>query len=91
MSNKKMIDDRFKQSFSELNIVEKRNHNELIYIASLVQIKEQQLKLPSVLRVKNYDVNRQAQITENEMLDFLYEDIYCIKRELITILTAENK
>ena len=88
-----MINDSFKLSFSELNLVEKRNQisNELIYIASLIQIKEQQLKLPPVLSVKNYDVNKQAQITENEMLDFLYEDIYCIKRELITILTADNK
>ena len=88
-----MIDDSFKLSFSELNLVEKRNQisNELIYIASLIYIKEEQLHLSSALMAKNYDVNKQAQITENEMLDFLYEDIYCIKRELITILTADNK
>lgn len=87
-----MIDDKFKNSFSLLNTIEKRNQisNELLSIASLIKIKEEQLKLPSALNVKNYDVNKQCDFTENEMLDFLYEDIYSIKRELITILTIEK-
>lgn len=49
-------------------------------------MKESQLKIPSVLNVKNYDVNKQTNFSEDEMLDFLYEDIYSIKRELITLL-----
>lgn len=54
-------------------------------------MKEEQLKLPSILNVKNYDSNKQSKLTENDMLDFLYEDIYSIKRELITLLSVENR
>ena len=88
-----MIDNSFKSSFSRLNTIEKRNqiNNELLFIASLVKMKEEQLKLPSILNVKNYDSNKQSKLTENDMLDFLYEDIYSIKRELITLLSVENR
>lgn len=83
-----MITDNLKNDFSNLNTIEKRNQisNELLYIALLIKMKESQLKIPSVLNVKNYDVNKQANFCEDEMLDFLYEDIYSIKRELITLL-----
>lgn len=88
-----MIADDFKNDFSNLNTIEKRNQisNELLYIASLIKMKEEQLKLPSVLNVKKYDINKQINYSENEMLDFLYEDIYNIKRELITLLSVENR
>lgn len=49
-----MIDNSFKSSFSRLNTIEKRNqiNNELLFIASLIKMKEEQLKLPSILNVK---------------------------------------
>ncbi len=85
--------DEFKNDFSNLNTIEKRNQisNELLYIASLIKMKEEQLKLPSILNVKNYDINEQPKITEDEMLEFFYEDIYSIKRELITLLSIEDR
>lgn len=88
-----MIDNSFKSSFSRLNTIEKRNqiNNELLFIASLIKMKEEQLKLPSILNVKNYDSNKQSKLIENDMLDFLCEDIYSIKRELITLLSVENR
>lgn len=88
-----MITDNLKKDFSNLNTLEKRNQisNELLYIASLIKMKEEQLKVPSVLNVKNYDINKQKYFSEDEMLDFLYEDIYCIKRELITLLSLNDK
>lgn len=88
-----MIDNNFKTSFSKLNTLEKRNQisNELLFIASLIKMKEEQLRLPSVLDVSNYDPNSQSKITEDEMLNLLYNDIYCIKRELITLLKVENR
>lgn len=84
-----MITDNLKNDFSNLNTIEKRKqiNNELLYIASLIKMKEEQLNIPSVLNVKNYDIDKQANFSENEMLDFLYEDIYSIKRELITLLS----
>ncbi len=86
-----MITDNLKNDFSNLNTIEKRNQisNELLYIALLIKMKESQLKIPSVLNVKNYDVNKQANFSEDEMLDFLYEDIYSIKRGLITLLVLQ--
>lgn len=80
----------FKQAFSNLSIDEKRNRisNELIIIAELIKLKEESLSLPSVLAVKNYASN--SSMTETEMLDFLYEDIYNIQKELMTLL-AVNK
>lgn len=86
-----MITDNLKNDFSNLNTIEKRNQisNELLYIALLIKMKESQLKIPSVLNVKNYDVNKQENFSEDEMLDFLYEDIYSIKRGLITLLVLQ--
>ena len=83
--------DEFKKAFSNLPISEKRNQisNELMIIADLIKLKEATLKLPSVLSVKNYDTNKN--LTESEMMDFLYEDIYNIQKELITILSVDKQ
>lgn len=77
--------EEFKKAFSNLSIDEKRNQisNELIIISELIKLKEESLKMPSVLSVKDYVSN--SNISESEMLDFLYENIYSIQQELITI------
>lgn len=82
--------EEFKQAFSNLSVDEKRNRisNELIIIAELIKLKEEALKLPSVLSVKNYESNNP--MSESEMLDFLYEDIYNIQKELMTLLTVDE-
>ena len=82
--------EEFKQAFSNLSVDEKRNRisNELIIIAELIKLKEETLKLPSVLSVKNYESN--SPMSESEMLDFLYEDIYNIQKELMTLLTVDE-
>ena len=83
--------DKFKKAFSNLSVDEKRNQisNELIIIAELIKLKEQDLRLPSVLSVKDYVSN--SNISESEMLDFLYEDIYNIQKELITIFSVNEQ
>ena len=79
--------EELKQAFSNLPISEKRNQisNELMIIAELIKNQEDILKIPSVLKVKNYDIN--SSLSESEMLDFLYEDIYNIQKELITLFS----
>ena len=57
-------------------------------ISELIKLKEETLKLPSVLSVKKYASN--SNMTESEMLDFLYEDIYNIQKELITVFSANK-
>ncbi len=82
--------EEFKKSFSNLSVDEKRNQisNELIIISELIKLKEESLKLPSVLSVKDYASN--SNMTESEMLDFLYEDIYNIQKELITVFSINK-
>lgn len=82
--------EEFKKAFSNLSIDEKRNQisNELIIISELIKLREESLKIPSVLSVKDYVSN--SNISESEMLDFLYEDIYNIQKELITIFSINK-
>ena len=79
--------EELKQAFSNLPISEKRNQisNEQMIIAELIKNQEDILKIPSVLKVKNYDIN--SSLSESEMLEFLYEDIYNIQKELITLFS----
>ena len=83
--------EEFKKAFSNLSVDEKGNQisNELIIISELIKLKEKSLNLPSVLSVKEYISNRN--ISESEMLDFLYEDIYNIQKELITIFSVNEQ
>lgn len=82
--------EEFKMAFSNLSIDEKRNQisNELVLISELIKLREYSLKIPSILSVKNYAGN--SNMSESEMLDFLYEDIYNIQKELITIFSVDN-
>ena len=82
--------EEFKKAFSNLSVDEKRKQisNELIIISELIKLKEESLKLPSVLSVKDYASN--SNMTESEMLDFLYEDIYNIQKELITVFSINK-
>lgn len=82
--------EELKKAFSNLSVDEKRNQisNELIIISELIKLKEESLKLPSVLSIKDYASN--SNMTESEMLDFLYEDIYNIQKELITVFSINK-
>lgn len=84
--------EEFKQAFSNLSLLEKRNQisNELILIGELIKTKENNLNLPSLLKVKNYNSLTDDSLTESEMLDFIYEDIYNIQKELITLFSIDN-
>ncbi len=82
--------EEFKKAFSNLSIDEKRNQisNELIVIAQIIKNVEDSLQLPSTLSVKKYENN--CNMSESEMLDFLYKDIYNIQKELITIFSIRD-
>ncbi len=84
------MSEEFKNSFDKLSINEKRNQisSELIIIGELIKNIENKYNIQSVLNVKNYDTNKNKELTETEMLTFIYEDIYNIQRELITVISA---
>lgn len=86
------MSEEFKNAFDKLSINEKRNQisDELLIIGELIKNIENKYNIQSILNVKNYDTNKNNELTETEMLSFIYEDIYNIQKELITILTAIN-
>lgn len=77
-------------SFDVLDINTKRNQisDELIIIHELIKKYEELKHITPIIEVKNYDTNNDRDMTEAEMLTFLYEDIYNIQQELITLLNA---
>lgn len=84
------MNEEFKNAFDKLSINEKRNQisNELLIIGELIKNIENKYNIKSILNIKNYDTNKNDELTEAEMLTFIYEDIYNIQKELITILYA---
>lgn len=86
------MSEEFKNAFDKLSINEKRNQisDELLIINELIKNIENKYGINSVLKVKNYDTNKHKDLKETEMLSFIYEDVYNIQKELITILTAIN-
>lgn len=77
-----------KEAFDILDINTKRNQisNELILIHELIKNYEIKRKVNPITIVKNYDLINDEELNEDEMLTFLYEDIYNIEQELITLL-----
>ena len=77
-------------SFDVLDINTKRNQisDELIIIHELIKKYEEMKHITPITKVKNYDTNSDSDMTEAEMLTFLYEDIYNIQQELITLLNS---
>lgn len=79
-----------KNAYSMLSINDKRNQisNELIIIHELIKKYEELKGISPITKVKNYDIVNDKDLDENEMLTFLYEDIYNIQQELITLLNS---
>lgn len=86
------MSEEFKNAFSNLNTNEKRNQIsiELEIIGELIKNLEYIYGIESVLNIKNYNQIKDKNLTEDEMLSFIYEDIYQIQRELITIMSAQS-
>ncbi len=84
------MNEEFKNAYKALTVNEKRNQlsNELMLIGELIKNVESSFNIQSILNVKNYDSQKDSNLSENEMLDFIYEDVYNIERELITVLSA---
>lgn len=84
------MNENFKNAYKNLTLNEKRNclSNELMIIGELIKKMEDTFGIHSVLKVKNYDSQKDSNLSENEMLDFIYEDVYNIQKELITVFTA---
>ena len=84
------MSEEVKQAFDILDINTKRNQisDELLIIYELIKKFENTKNINPITKVKNYDTNNDRDMTEAEMLTFLYEDIYNIQQELISLLSS---
>ena len=82
------MSDELKNSFDILDINTKRNqlNKELLVIYEIIKKFEESKNITPLSSVKNYDIVKDKNLTESEMLTFFYEDIYNIQQELITLL-----
>ena len=82
------MNDELKNAYRNLDINNKRNKlsDELIVIYELLK-KAQSIKgIQPTHEVKNYNLVTDKYLDEDEMLEFLYEDVFNIELELITLL-----
>lgn len=80
-------------AFDKLDINMKRNQisNELLIINELITKYEKIKNIIPISKVKNYNLNNDEILNESQMLTFLYEDIFNIQQELITLLSSLEK
>lgn len=82
----------FKEAYAKLDLNDKKNYlsNELILIGEIIKRIKNKLQIPyQDFTIKNYDLGNP--LSESGALDFFYEDIYTIEKEVLDILTKINK
>lgn len=84
MNNKNVLD-----AFNQLDTNNKRNKisDELMAIGELINNIEKYSGIETNLKIKNYDQNNDLNMTEDEILSFIYEDIFNIENEIFILYT----
>lgn len=82
-----MISTNLKETFKELDVNDKKNviSRELILIGEFVKKMKEHYDLDADFDIKNYDVNTET--NEDDYLLFIYEDIFEIEKQLISVLS----
>lgn len=83
------MSEEMKKAYTQLDINDKRNQlsDELLIIFELIKRYENAKEINPIIQIKNYDVAKDKNLNEDEMLTFFYEDVYNIQQELITLLS----
>lgn len=87
-----MISIKLQKSFNDLELEDKKNKisDELLFIGELIKKLESYYGIEPNFKIKNYDIN--SKLSEEETLSFLYDDIFEIQKQLLTIITnIQNK
>lgn len=87
-----MISIKLQNSFNDLELEDKKNKisDELLFIGELLKKIESYHGIEPNFQIKNYDIN--SKLSEEETLCFLYDDIFEIQKQLLTIITnIQNK
>lgn len=82
-----MMSINLKETFKELDVNDKKNviSRELILIGEFVKKMKEHYDLDADFDIKNYDVNTET--NEDDYLLFIYEDIFEIEKQLISVLS----
>lgn len=87
------MSEAMKNAYRKLDINNKRNQlsDELLIIFELIKRYENAKGISPITQVKNYDIVKDSDLNEDEILTFFYEDIYNIQQELITLLNIVER
>ncbi len=87
------MSEEMKNAYRKLDINNKRNQlsDELLIIFELIKRYENAKGISPITQVKNYDIAKDSNLNEDEILTFFYEDIYNIQQELITLLNVVER
>ena len=87
------MSEEMKNAYRQLDINDKRNQlsDELLIIFELIKRYENAKGISPITQVKNYDIAKDSNLNEDEILTFFYEDIYNIQQELITLLNVVER
>lgn len=87
------MSEEMRNAYRKLDINNKRNQlsDELLIIFELIKRYENAKGISPITQVKNYDIAKDSNLNEDEILTFFYEDIYNIQQELITLLNVVER
>ena len=85
-----MISLNLKEAYDNLDLDDKRNKlsNELLVMEGILKNIQNRNGLVSNFEVKNYESG--SNMTEDEFLSFIYEDIFEIQKQLILLADKIN-
>lgn len=85
-----MISLKLKEAYNNLDLDDKRNKlsNELLVMEELLKNVQNRYGLVSNFEIKNYESG--SNMTEDEFLSFIYEDIFEIQKQLILLTDKIN-
>lgn len=85
-----MVSSNLKNAYNNLDLDGKRNKlsDELLMIEELLKVVENRFGLIPNFKIKNYESG--SNMSEEEFLSFIYEDIFEIQKQLILFVNQIN-
>ena len=82
-----MISLNLKKKFQELDVNDKKDviSNELMFIGELLKKLEFYHDIQQEFKIKNYNLN--SNLSEEDYLTFVYDDIFEVQKQLLTIIS----
>lgn len=91
------MNEKYKNAYNDLELAEKRNefNNEMKITYNILNTIKDKIGYPkNYNEIKNYNVFRDANLTESDMLTFLYSDFYVLQKNILDIasyILKQNK